>query len=550
MSNTKRLASGAALVTLFAFGTISLLVPTGTTATLGNYLALPRQLVLSASEPTCQQPAYSAPFKNTSYFDSEEFRELALEKFVKAITYPTISYDDFGEPEPAEGEPKDERWEIFGEFHKFLKEAFPLSFSHAKVELAGGYSLIFTLEGSTDARPILLTGHQDVVGIGSERDWKYPPFEGHFDGDFIWGRGTSDCKPNVIGLLFALERLIENGFKPKRTVILAFGQDEESSKYGAARVAPKLLERYGKDGIEIILDEGGLGLDSTYGALIARPAVSEKGNANLQITVTGQAGHSSTPPKHTAIGYLAHIASVIEDADLFPPTIDTDNPEYQYLQCVVEHGSNDLVPSWLVRALKKNDLGKVARGIVETDNVEKYLLQTTRAITRFNGGIKNNVLPDTATLNVNSRLEVSSTVDDYLATIRKAVLPLAKEYNLTLIFQNSTLHSGSSDSIIVSLVHGRGHAPVTSWTSEQWGVLSSAIRATFGEETIAAPSIMTGNTDTAHYLELSPNIVRWSPARVGTRFNAHGPNERIKLTTLLEAIKFYHELILRFDETA
>lgn len=60
--------------------------------------------------------------------------------------------------------------------------------------------------------------------------------------------------------------------------MLAFGQDEEASgKYGAGEMARILEKRYGKNGIEMVLDEGGNGLDPTYGPLMALPALAEKG---------------------------------------------------------------------------------------------------------------------------------------------------------------------------------------------------------------------------------------------------------------------------------
>ena len=96
--------------------------------------------------------------------------------------------------------------------------------------------------------------------------------------EWLWGRGSSDCKNNVIGLLSVLERLIETEFKPRRTIILAFGQDEEASGlYGATRISALLEERYGKNGIELILDEGGNGLNDDFGTLMALPALAEKG---------------------------------------------------------------------------------------------------------------------------------------------------------------------------------------------------------------------------------------------------------------------------------
>ena len=85
-------------------------------------------------------------------------------------------------------------------------------------------------------------------------------FSGFFDGQFIWGRGSSDCKNNLIGILEAVELLIDAGFKPKRTLILSFGFDEEiSGREGAGTLAKTLVSKaidlmIAKDADEIALE--------------------------------------------------------------------------------------------------------------------------------------------------------------------------------------------------------------------------------------------------------------------------------------------------------
>lgn len=39
--------------------------------------------------------------------------------------------------------------------------------------------------------------------------------------------GASDCKNNLVGILDALEFLLDHNFNPKRTILAAFGFDEE-----------------------------------------------------------------------------------------------------------------------------------------------------------------------------------------------------------------------------------------------------------------------------------------------------------------------------------
>jgi Gly-Xaa carboxypeptidase len=108
------------------------------------------------------------------------------------------------------------------------------------------YGLIYEWHG-TDAslKPLLLMAHQDVVPVDpvTVDQWAHPPYSGHFDGERIWGRGSSDDKSGLIGILATLETLIEHGYKPARSIILSFGFDEESSgTYGAGENAKKLKE--------------------------------------------------------------------------------------------------------------------------------------------------------------------------------------------------------------------------------------------------------------------------------------------------------------------
>lgn len=59
--------------------------------------------------------------------------------------------------------------------------------------------------------------------------WHEPPFSGVLKDGLVWGRGSCDDKSGVIGNLAAVESLLEVDFKPKRTIVLAFGIDEEVS---------------------------------------------------------------------------------------------------------------------------------------------------------------------------------------------------------------------------------------------------------------------------------------------------------------------------------
>ena len=94
------------------------------------------------------------------------------------------------------------------------------------------------------------------AGESTSESWTYPPFSGHYDGEYIWGRGSEDDKSNLIAMLTAIDCLLACDFTPDRTVIVSVGFDEEGGaeqSYGARCLAEKLLDRYGKDGVEMIV---------------------------------------------------------------------------------------------------------------------------------------------------------------------------------------------------------------------------------------------------------------------------------------------------------
>lgn len=143
------------------------------------------------------------------------------------------------------------------------------------------YGILLEWKGKDEAlKPYLFMAHQDVVPVlkVTESRWTYPPYSAHYDGRYIWGRGATDCKNNLIGVLEAFEILLEKDFTPERTIFAGFGFDEEISGFqGAQFIAKHLEDTRGKNSIDLIVDEGGLGIEEVDGATFALPGLGEKG---------------------------------------------------------------------------------------------------------------------------------------------------------------------------------------------------------------------------------------------------------------------------------
>lgn len=162
------------------------------------------------------------------------------------------------------------------------------SYSKLEIKYINTYGIFIEWKGTDESlKPYLFMAHQDVVPVlkVTESKWTYPPYSGHFDGRFVWGRGASDCKNSLVGVLEAFETLLENGHMPERTMLAAFGFDEEiSGWHGAAYLSKHIEETWGAGSIELIIDEGGLGIKEMYGTMFVLPGLGEKGRISMLLS--------------------------------------------------------------------------------------------------------------------------------------------------------------------------------------------------------------------------------------------------------------------------
>src|SRR3954454_10662694 len=194
--------------------------------------------------------------------------------------------------------------------HAHIESSFPAFHAAAKREIVAKYSLLYTWEGSDPkASPIALLAHQDVVPVapGTEKDWQQPPYDGVIADGFIWGRGSWDDKGNLYSMLEAAEAMAKEGFRPKRTIYFAFGHDEVVAGIRGAKAIVALLASRDVR-LDYVIDEGLLITDGIIKGL-EKPAaligLAEKGYATLVMTAHATPGHSSMPPRETAIGMMS-----------------------------------------------------------------------------------------------------------------------------------------------------------------------------------------------------------------------------------------------------
>lgn len=403
-----------------------------------------------------------------------------------------------------------------------LAASFPAFHAATTLEQVGKYSLLFTWQGSDPAAgPIALLAHQDVVPVapGTEKDWQYPPFDGVVADGFVWGRGSWDDKGNLYSILEAAEALAKAGFPPQRTIYLAFGHDEEVSGTRGAQAIAALLQSRGVK-LDFVLDEGLLitegilkGLDQPM-ALIG---VAEKGYATLVLNARATPGHSSMPPRDTAIGMMSAALTHLENARL-PMQIRSTVSEMFATIAPEMSGFNRVVLSnlWLFKPLLLREF--------EKSGPTEATVRTTTALTIFNAGDKDNVLPGNAEAVVNFRLLPGDTQASVTEHVRKTVANAKIEIKP---------YPGNTDP-----------PPVTGTASASYRALNTTIREVF-PDALVAPGLMVAATDSRHYAGVTDNIFRFSPVRANAedlkRF--HGTNERLSIANYADMIRFYRRLM-------
>jgi carboxypeptidase PM20D1 len=411
----------------------------------------------------------------------------------------------------------------FDQLQTYLQRTFPLVHQRLKRQTINHYGLLYEWPG-TDRRlkPLLLLAHQDVVPVlpGTAGQWARPPFAGQQAGGYLYGRGALDDKLNVIGQLEAVEYLLRTGYQPRRTVLLAFGHDEETQgRRGAAAIAAVLRQQHPQ--LEMVLDEGGLiKADGVAGLTqpVALVGVSEKGYLSLELSATGAGGHSSMPPALTSVGRVAAAVARLE-AQPFPARLDGGvSGLLAYLAPAVPFGKRLVFANqWLFGSLIRQSLAATPSS--------NAALRTTTAPTIIRGGDKDNVLPIGATATVNFRLLPGDSV--------RAVIQKVKE-----LINDPAIR-------VTTLGEGRAASPVSGTDNAAFLTLHRTIKSVF-PQALVAPYVVVGATDARAYASLCPQaIYRFMPVLMDQAAieSLHGTNERLGTQAYQNVVRFYAALI-------
>lgn len=377
-------------------------------------------------------------------------------------------------------------------------------------------------DGNRDPAPLpmLLLAHYDVVPVEAEF-WDDEPFSGRIAQGFVHGRGTLDTKNTLMAILEAGDYLVSRGTAFDRDVYLAFGGDEERN---GTRGARQLAEHFRSRGLRF-------SLVSDEGLVVAREGIpgvktpvvllgtEEKGYTNLELWADQPPGHSSRPPRFQAAARLGRALSRLE-SHTFPYELSAS------VRAFFE-GLVPLVPFTLGLIFANLRITKPLFVLAMRNNPEAVsMVRTTLAMTVLQGSPAENVLPSRVRAVVNLRLLPGWTPQEALEQVRRRVRGLGVQVD----FQPGVLHSSP-------VTQGQGEA-------REYERVARAAQAAFPGIPVL-PSLVTAQTDSRHYADLTDTVVRFAPMELGkAELNLiHGHNERISLENYEAGIRFYLELL-------
>ncbi len=434
-------------------------------------------------------------------------KDAAVSALQTLIRFKTVSYRNPALEDDAE----------FEKLIAALPELYPNVMKTCEFKRLPDRALLFHWRGKNEGAPAVMMAHYDVVPV-VEEGWDLPAFEGIIKDGCLWGRGSLDTKVTFNGVLFSAEHLIKEGFTPEKDIYFAFSGGEEVNGRGAVHI----VDYFKEQGIDpsLVLDEGGAvvegvfpGVDLPCGLI----GIAEKGMMDVRYTVHSGGGHASAPKPGAPIDRLARACNRVL-ANPFPTHLskpvaemfDTLGRYSSFVYRVIFANINIFLP--VLDILCKKTGGEL-----------NALMRTTVAFTQMQGSDASNVIPPSASMVSNIRLNPEDDMDSALERLKKTI---------------------NDDKVEVMYTHGMNPSRVSRTDCEGWDKIASAVASTW-RGAIVSPYLMMQCSDSRHYSDISDRVYRFSAMDLTAeeRATIHGNNERIRIEAIHRTVEFYIRLM-------
>ena len=433
--------------------------------------------------------------------------DLAVSNLAELVRCKTVSYRDTSLEDDAE----------FEKLLNLLPTLYPNVAKTCEYKTFADRGIFYRWPGKKSTAPAVLMAHYDVVPT-DDNLWEKPPFEGILEDGVLWGRGTLDTKVTLNAALFAANHLIAEGFVPEQDIYFAFSGGEEINGKGALHIVNYFAEQGITPGI--VVDEGGAVVENVFPGVKSPSAmigIAEKGMLNLEYRVSSGGGHASAPKPHSPVVELSAACLKMEQ-NPFPAHLTA--PVAEMFDTLGRHST------FLYRMIFANLwcfgglLDKICR---KSGGELNALMRTTVAFTQMQGSKAPNVIPPSATLVSNMRLNPMDDVESSLAYVKKTI---------------------GNAQVEITAIDGMNPSRISRTDDDAFRKVAHAVRGTW-RGTLVTPYLMVQCSDCRHWGALSDKVYRFSAMDLTAeeRATIHGNNERIRTEAVGRAVEFYLRLI-------
>lgn len=403
----------------------------------------------------------------------------------------------------------------------------------------GRGDVVVRLRGDgTGGGPLLLLGHLDVVPVEEAR-WTHDPFGAEIEDGYLYGRGALDMKSMVameLQVVLLLARAArEAGVNPatdpipglRRDVIFAATADEEAGGFqGAGWIVDNRPDLLRADAA--LTETGGISIE-LYGKRFYPIQVAEKGFQVYRIVVRGTPGHASVPSERNAAVLAARVVDRLATPGTPRVTHVMEEAILQVARALPEdvaHRAHHL----LHPSARVSDAAAAAICEEPVRRAVLALLHDTVSPDQIHAGVKYNVIPGRAEIEVDCRLLPGTTPEAMTDELRARI--------------GEDLWASCE---VIPTIHGE---PVEQPLDHPlYGLLGEAIRDA-DPEGIPIPVMAPFATDAKHLARLGITTYGFAPLRVGPseRFLElfHGDDERVPLAGLRFGLSVLLDVVRRY----
>ncbi len=375
---------------------------------------------------------------------------------------------------PSENPPGDMS-EIAAFIEEYLSEA---GVRVERYEPAKGKINLVARIGGNSGKELVFNGHMDVVPAGDRSRWDFEPFLGEIRDGYLLGRGASDMKGGLAGIIYAFKSLIEYEKELNGRLTLACVSDEET---GGEHGTGYLVSQNIAVGSSVVIAE-------PTGMNIIE--VGEKGTLWMKITIYGKPAHGSLSP-------YAGESAILKAADLIKELLSITELQPK-------------IPEDMKPAIEESK--EVAEQLIKIKGIGRILDHATINFGIIKGGTKINMIPEKCELEIDIRVPIGMTSEELAAYVEKIVSKYGGE---TSYLERSDVNYTPPASEIVKLaVENIG---------QMIGVKPKLL-------------VQWASSDARFYRGRGVPTIHYGPAEMEA---IHGYNEKVKAEDIVKACRVY-----------